>query len=74
MDGDYAYVSYNTVEDGYTGAMDIIYVGNPHSPRVTSRLYYSNADINALQYENGYVYFVGGVDSEASVRATTNLF
>ncbi|WP_291867424.1 hypothetical protein [Maribacter sp.] len=74
LDGDYAYVSYNTVEDGYAGAMDIIDVSNPHSPRVTSRLYYSNADINSLQYSNGYVYFVGGVDSETSVRATSNSF
>ncbi|WP_298505176.1 hypothetical protein [uncultured Maribacter sp.] len=74
LDGDYAYVSYNTVEDGYAGAMDIINVSNPHSPRVTSRLYYTNADINSLQYANGYVYFVGGVDSETSVRATSNSF
>lgn len=74
VDGDYAYVAYNTVEDGYAGAMDIIYVGDPNNPRVTSRLYYSNADINAIQYDNGYVYFVGGVDSETSIRATSNSF
>ena len=70
----YAYVSYNTVEDGYAGAIDIINVSDPHKPRVTSRLYYLNADINSLKYENGYVYVVGGVDSEKSVRATSNSF
>ena len=71
---DYAYVSYNTAEDGYAGAIDIINVSNPNSPRVTSRLYYLNADVNAIKYENGYVYVVGGVDSEKSVRATSNSF
>ncbi|PCJ94866.1 MAG: hypothetical protein COA50_10815 [Flavobacteriaceae bacterium] len=72
--GDYAYVSYNTVESGYAGGVDIINVSDPTNPRVTSRLYYSNADINALKYENGYVYAVGGVDAELSVRATSNSF
>ena len=70
----YAYVSYNTAEDGYAGAIDIINVNDPNSPRVTSRLYYLNADVNSLQYENGFVYAVGGVDSEKSVRATSNAF
>ncbi|MBM1107233.1 hypothetical protein JQC67_13850 [Aurantibacter crassamenti] len=71
---DYAYVSYNTVEDGYAGAIDIVDVSDPNSPKVTSRLYYLNADINAIKYDNGYVYIVGGVDSEKSVSATSNSF
>ncbi len=74
VDGDYAYVSYNTVEDGYAGGIDIIDVSDPNKPRLTSRLYYINADINSLKYENGYVYAVGGVDSEKSVTATANSF
>lgn len=74
VDGDYAYVSYNTVEDGYAGAIDIIYVGDPTNPQLTSRLYYTNADINAVEYNDGFVYAVGGVDSEKSVRATSNSF
>ncbi|WP_339704881.1 hypothetical protein [uncultured Kriegella sp.] len=74
VDGDYAYVSYNTVEDGYAGGIDIINVSDPNNPRVTSRLHYRNADINAIKYENGYVYAVGGVDAEKSVTATSNSF
>ena len=72
--GDYAYVSYNTVEDGYSGAIDIIYVNDPTNPRITSRLFYTNADINSIQYDNGYIYVAGGVDSETSVTATSNSF
>ena len=43
-------------------------------PRVTSRLYYSNADINSVEYNDGYVYAVGGVDAEKSITATSNAF
>lgn len=71
---DYAYVSYNTVEDGYSGAIDIVNVSDPTSPRVTSRLYYTNADLNSIKYDNGYIYVAGGVDSEKSVKATANSF
>lgn len=74
IDGDYAYVAYNTVEDGYAGGIDIVDVSDPNRPQVTSRLYYSNADINSVEYSDGYVYAVGGVDSEKSVRATSNSF
>lgn len=74
VDGDYAYVSYNTVEDGYAGAIDIVNVSDPNNPQVTSRLYYTNADINSVEYSDGFVYGVGGVDSEKSVRATSNSF
>ncbi len=70
----YAYVAYNTVADTYAGAIDIINVANPNRPRIISRLFYTNADINSIKYENGYVYAVGGVDSETSVRATSNSF
>ncbi|MDC6388379.1 hypothetical protein PP182_06785 [Maribacter sp. PR1] len=74
VDGDYAYVSYNTVDANFVGAVDIVNVKNPTNPRVTSRLYYTNADINAIAYDNGYVYLAGGVDSELSVTATANSF
>ena len=74
LDGNYAYVSYNTVEDGYVGAIDVINISDPLNPKVSSRLYYSNADVNAIEYSDGYVYAVGGVDSEKSVQATSNSF
>jgi len=74
VSGDYAYVSYNTAEDGYVGGIDIINISDPNNPRVTSRLYYTNADINAIRYDNGFIYIAGGVDSEKSVTATSNSF
>ncbi|WP_411030620.1 hypothetical protein [Spongiimicrobium sp. 3-5] len=74
VDGDYAYVAYNSVGEAYFGAIDVINISNPNSPRVTSRLFYLNADINSIKYENGYVYAAGGVNAETSVRATSNSF
>ena len=74
LDGNYAYVAYNTVGEEYYGGIDVVDVSDPHNPRVTSRLIYLNADINALQYDNGFLYIVGGVNAETSVRATSNSF
>ncbi len=74
VDGNYAYVGYNTVGEPYVGGIDIVYVADPNNPRITSRLYYINADISSVKYDNGYVYAAGGVDSEKSVRATANAF
>jgi hypothetical protein len=72
--GDYTYVSYNTIDSDYVGGIDIIYVADPMQPRLTSRLYYLNADINSIKYDNGFVYAAGGVDAEKSVTATANSF
>lgn len=74
VEGNYAYVSYNEVEDGYFGAVEIINISDPNNPRVTSRLIYLNADLNSVEYENGYVYVAGGVNSETSALATSNSF
>ncbi|MBT8185494.1 MAG: hypothetical protein KJN76_11690, partial [Eudoraea sp.] len=56
LDGDYAYVSYNTPGQEYFGAIQVINIGNPNNPTVTSQLIYLNADMNAIQYDAGYVY------------------
>lgn len=72
LDGDYGYVSYNTVGLDYVGAIDVINISDPTSPRVTSRVYYTNADLNSIAYDNGYIYVAGGVDAEQSVTATAN--
>ncbi|MCL5244593.1 hypothetical protein M4I21_02155 [Cellulophaga sp. 20_2_10] len=74
VDGDYAYVSYNTQFDTYAGAIDIIDVSDPHNPEVKSRLNYTNADINSITIKDGYVYAAGSVDAELSATALENSF
>ncbi|TLP81463.1 hypothetical protein ES765_05185 [Maribacter sp. ACAM166] len=72
LNGDYGYVSYNTVGQEYVGAVDVIDISDPNNPTVTSRVYFTNADLNSIAYDRGYVYVAGGVDSEKSVTATSN--
>ncbi len=74
VDGNYAYVAYNTVEDGFAGAMDIIDVSDPNRPFVRSRIYFPTADVNTIKYENGFVYGAGGFDSEKSTITDFNSF
>ncbi|MDG1572871.1 hypothetical protein OZ410_11140 [Robiginitalea sp. M366] len=74
LDGDYAYVGYNTVGEEFYGAIDVVDISDPHNPRVSGRMFYLEADINALKYDQGYLYIVGGVNAETSVEATSNSF
>ncbi|MEN8797670.1 MAG: hypothetical protein ABF293_00385 [Flavobacteriaceae bacterium] len=74
IQGNYAYVSYNSVGEDYFGAIEIINVSDPNNPSVTSRVFYLNADINAVKHNGGFVYIAGGVNAETSVTATSNSF
>ncbi|QBA64110.1 hypothetical protein [Muriicola soli] len=74
VEDDFAYVAYNTAGDDYAGAIDIVDVNDPNNPTLTSRVIYTNADINSLQFKNGFLYAVGGLDATASFTALTNSF
>ncbi|MGI9547405.1 MAG: hypothetical protein ACR2MM_09230 [Flavobacteriaceae bacterium] len=74
IEGNYAYVSYNSVGEEYFGGIDIINIADPNNPSVRSRLFYLNSDINTIKYHAGFAYIVGGVDAENSVTATSNSF
>ncbi len=74
VENDYAYVAYNTAGEDYSGAIDIINVADPNNPTVTSRVVYANADINSLQYSDGYLFAVGGMDATSSFTALSNSF
>jgi len=74
VEDNYAYVAYNTAGEDYSGAIDIINVADPNNPTVTSRVVYANADINSLQYSDGFLYAVGGMDATSSFTALSNSF
>ena len=74
VDGNFAYVSYNTVDASYAGAIDIINISDPNNPVVTSRIYFTNRDINSLKYDNGFVYAAGGIEAEGDATALSNSF
>ncbi|MEZ2414352.1 hypothetical protein ACA086_05255 [Muriicola sp. E247] len=74
VEDDFAYVAYNTAGEDYAGAIDIVDVTDPNDPQLTSRVVYTNADINSLQFKDGFLYAVGGLDATASFTAASNSF
>ncbi len=72
--GQYAYVSYNTVGETFAGAVDVIDLSNPTAPVLVSRMYMYNRDANVILYDNGYIYVLGSVDTEKVLDATERSF
>ncbi|MEP0710451.1 MAG: hypothetical protein ABJ333_10165 [Algoriphagus sp.] len=75
IDGDYAYVSYNTEGDTYLGAVDIFDISNIYSPKITEQAIFSDTDISALEYKNGKLYLATAVniDQNDDVTSPANL-
>lgn len=74
LDGNYIFVSYNRAGEVYQGALDVIDISDPNVPKVRSRLFYTNADINSLAFSGGYIFAVGAINAETSDIATFNSF
>jgi hypothetical protein len=74
VSGKYAYVAYNTAGPVYEGAIDVVNISDANNPYVSSRLIFRNADVNAVVYQGGYLYAVGGVDAESSASAVSNSY
>lgn len=53
VNGNYAYVSYITRGDVYSGAIDVIDVSDPYKPKLVSSALIANTDIISLTYANG---------------------
>lgn len=75
IDGDYAYVSYNTEGDTYLGAVDIFDITNIYSPVITEQAIFTDADISSLEYKNGKLYLAAAVniDINSDVTSPANL-
>ncbi|MHA7131279.1 LVIVD repeat-containing protein [Algoriphagus namhaensis] len=70
IDGDYAYVSYNTEGPTYLGGVEILDISNATEPRIVSQAIFTNADVSALEYRNGQLFLALAVDVDASEEAT----
>lgn len=53
VNGNYAYVSYITRGDVYSGAIDVIDVSDPYKPKLVVSGLIPNTDITSLTYANG---------------------
>lgn len=53
VNGNYAYVSYITRGDVYSGAVDVIDVTDPYKPKLVTSALIPNTDITSITYANG---------------------
>lgn len=65
INGDYAYVSYNTEGEAYGGAVDVINISNPNVPQLVVQAIFPNTDVSAVSYENGKLYIAGAASVDA---------
>jgi hypothetical protein len=71
IDGDYAYVSYNTEGETYLGAVDIFDISNIYSPKITEQAVFSDTDISSIEYKNGKLYLAAAVNIDQNDEVTS---
>lgn len=62
INGNYAYVSYNTEGDKYLGAIDVFDITTAATPKLIAEAIFPYTDINALVYNNNRLYITGASD------------
>ena len=65
INGNYAYVSYNTEGEAYSGAIDVIDISNPAVPQLVMQAVLPDTDISSLTYDNGVLYVAGAASTDA---------
>ena len=75
INGNYAFVSYNTAGPVFLGAIEIFDITDPLHPKITSQAIFKNADINSLSYKNGMLYAAAAfdIDSEPNIKTAAQL-
>lgn len=71
IDGNYAYVSYNTEGSDYLGAVDIFDITNIYSPIITEQAIFTDTDISSLEFKNGKLYLAGAVNIDVNSQVTS---
>src|SRR5690606_1693571 len=74
INGNYAYVSYNTEGELYSGAIDVINISNPNAPQLVIQAMLPNTDISSVKYDNGMLYIAGARRVDAYPSAGTTAF
>ncbi|GAB4107703.1 hypothetical protein GCM10028791_01490 [Echinicola sediminis] len=75
IDGDYAYVTYNTIGEQYLGAVDIFDISNVLAPKIVSQAVFKEADLSAVDYVDGKLFIAAAVnvDADYGVEGPANL-
>lgn len=75
IDGDYAYVSYNTEGDTYLGGIEIFDISDAYNPKITSQAILKDIDISSVAFKDGKLHLAAAVnlDAEYNVTSPANL-
>jgi hypothetical protein len=64
VNGNYAYVSYTSQGDDYSGAVDMIDVSDPYKPKLVMTALIPDTDITSLVYTNGKLIIGGATNAD----------
>jgi hypothetical protein len=70
VEGNYAYVSYNTEGETYLGAIEVLNITNPNAPQVVMQAILPDTDVSSVRYDNGKLYIAGAKNIYASGAST----
>ncbi|MCJ8154995.1 hypothetical protein MKJ01_14595 [Chryseobacterium sp. SSA4.19] len=70
IEGNYAYVSYNTEGETYLGAIEVLNITNPNAPQLVMQAILPDTDVSSVRYDNGKLYIAGAKDIYASGAQT----
>lgn len=68
----YAYVAYTMQGEDYSGAVDVIDVSNPYSPKVVSAARMLHTDITALTVANGKLWLAAAANRDQFPELTSS--
>jgi hypothetical protein len=64
INGKYAYVSYNSQGEEYSGAIDMIDVSDPYKPKLVMSALIPDTDITSVVYSNGKLIIAGATNMD----------
>jgi hypothetical protein len=70
VEGNYAYVSYNTEGETYLGAIEVLNITNPNAPQLVMQAILPDTDVSSVRYDNGKLYIAGAKNIYASGAST----
>lgn len=73
IQGNYAYVSYNTEGEKYLGAIEVIDLTDPNNPVLVTQAIFPGTDISSVYFDGGKLYISGASDIYTT-GATTPAF
>jgi hypothetical protein len=70
VEGNYAYVSYNTEGADYLGAIEVIDISNPNLPKMVMQAITPNIDISSVRFDQGQLYIAGAKNIDVTNSPT----